>query len=45
MGQFVGLDVSVKETSVCVIDETGAVLHEGKVRSTPTRLFTVTIAC
>lgn len=35
MGQFVGLDVSVKETSVCAIDETGAVLHEGKVRSTP----------
>lgn len=35
MGQFVGLDVSVNETSVCVVDDTGAVLHESKVRSTP----------
>ena len=35
MAQFVGLDVSVNETSVCVVDDLGAVLHEGKVRSTP----------
>lgn len=35
MGQFVGLDVSVKETSVCVVDDAGVVLHESKVRSTP----------
>ncbi len=35
MGQFVGLDVSVKETSVCVVDDAGSVLHESKVRSTP----------
>jgi len=34
MGQFVGLDVSVKETSVCVVDQCGAVLHESKVRTT-----------
>jgi len=35
MGQFVGLDVSVNETSVCVVDDVGTVLHESKVRSTP----------
>jgi hypothetical protein len=28
MTHFVGLDVSVKETSVCVVDDTGKVLCE-----------------
>lgn len=28
---YVGLDVSLAETSICVIDETGARLFEGKV--------------
>ena len=31
MVHFVGLDVSVKETSVCVVDDTGKVLCERKV--------------
>jgi hypothetical protein len=35
MGQFVGLDVSVEETSICVMDVGGTVLHESKVKSTP----------
>jgi hypothetical protein len=35
MKQFVGLDVSRRETSVCVIDETGRVLFDGKAKSTP----------
>jgi hypothetical protein len=29
MKQYVGLDVSQKETSVCVVDEVGQVLFEG----------------
>jgi len=29
----VGLDVSQRETSVCVVDESGKVLFEGKARS------------
>ena len=35
MVQYVGLDVSQKETSVCVIDEQGRLKFEGKVKSTP----------
>jgi transposase len=35
MKQHVGLDVSQKETSVCVVDEAGQVLFEGKAKSDP----------
>jgi transposase len=31
MEQYVGLDVSMKETSICVIDAGGAIIGEGKV--------------
>ena len=33
MQQYVGLDVSQKETAVCVIDDTGRIVFEGKARS------------
>jgi transposase len=35
MAHFVGLDVSVKETSVCVVDAAGAVIVEQKVLTEP----------
>lgn len=35
MAHFVGLDVSVKETSVCVVDDTGKVPCERKVPTEP----------
>jgi transposase len=35
MKQSVGLDVSQKETAVCVIDESGRIVFEGKARSEP----------
>src|ERR1700688_4911488 len=35
MAHFVGLDVSVKETSVCVIDDVGKVILEQKVPTEP----------
>jgi len=35
MKHYVGLDVSVKETSVCILDETGKVCREMKVPSNP----------
>src|SRR5260370_23792236 len=35
MAHFVGLDVSVKETSVCVIDDAGKVILEQKVPTEP----------
>jgi transposase len=35
MAHFVGLDVSVKETSVCVVDDAGKVVCERKVPTEP----------
>ena len=35
MAHFVGLDVSVKETAVCVVDDTGKVILEQKVATEP----------
>ena len=35
MAYFVGVDVSVKETSVCVVDDAGKVILEQKVRTEP----------
>ena len=34
MEYFAGLDVSMEETHVCVLDRDGAVIHEAKVAST-----------
>ena len=33
MDHFAGLDVSVKETSVCIVDEMGKIIREVKVAS------------
>jgi hypothetical protein len=38
MALFVGLDVSVKETAVCVVDDTGKVVCEQKVPTEPDAL-------
>ena len=32
---YVGLDVSLKQTSICVVDRTGLVVREGVVGSNP----------
>ena len=32
---YVGLDVSLKQTSICVVDRTGSVVREGVVDSDP----------
>jgi hypothetical protein len=32
---FVGLDVSLDETAVCVVDNAGAILREGKAATEP----------
>ena len=39
MEHFAGLDVSVKETSVCIVDETGKIIREVKVTSEPAALL------
>ena len=41
MDHFAGLDVSVKETSVCIVDDTGRILREVKVASEPEGLLPV----
>ena len=35
MDHFAGLDVSVKETSVCIVDDVGKIVREVKVASEP----------
>jgi transposase len=46
MQHYAGLDVSLKQTAVCVVDETGKVQREGMVASDPTAIaeFIVTHA-
>ena len=35
MEYYVGLDVSLKQTAVCIVDQTGAVKHEAMIPSDP----------
>ena len=39
MDHFAGLDVSVKETSVCIVDDTGRIVREVRVASKPKRCW------
>jgi transposase len=41
MDHFAGLDVSVKETSVCIVDDTGRIVREVRVASEPEALLPV----
>src|ERR1051325_8368021 len=41
MDHFAGLDVSVKDTSVCIVDGTGKIVREVKVASEPDALLQV----
>jgi hypothetical protein len=41
MDHFAGLDVSVKETSICIVDDTGRIVKEAKVASEPAALLKV----
>ena len=41
MDHFAGLDVSVKDTSVCTVDDTGKITREVKVASEPEALLAV----
>ncbi len=38
MATYVGLDVSLRETSICIVDETGVAVKEGVVSSDPDRI-------
>ena len=41
MEHFAGLDVSVKETSLCIVDDAGRIVREVKVASGPDALLAV----
>ena len=41
MDHFAGLDVSVKETSVCIVDDAGRIVREVKVASEPEYLLQI----
>src|SRR5215471_13865246 len=41
MDYFAGLDVSVKETSVCIVDDAGKIVREARVPSEPEALLQV----
>jgi transposase len=41
MDHFAGLDVSVKETSVCIVDDTGRIVREIRVASEPEDLLQI----
>jgi hypothetical protein len=41
MDHFAGLDVSVKETSICIVDDAGKIVREVKVASEPEGLLAV----
>jgi hypothetical protein len=41
MDHFAGLDVSIKETSACIVDDTAKIVREVKVASEPKALLGV----
>ena len=41
MDHFAGLDVSVKETSVCIVDKSGRIVREVKGRASREALLAV----
>jgi transposase len=41
MDHFAGLNVSVKDTSVCIVDDSGKIVREVKVESEPEALSAV----
>ena len=41
LDHFAGLDVSVKETSLCIVDDTGRIVREVRVASEPEALLAV----
>ena len=41
MDYLAGLDVSVKETSICIVDDAGKIVREARVASEPEALLQV----
>ena len=45
MGYFAGLDVSLEETAICVVDAAGRIVREARVASEPEALVAFFEAC
>jgi transposase len=42
MVHYIGLEVSLKRTSICVVNQVGSVVREGVVESEPEAIATLT---
>ena len=45
MGYFAGLDVSLEETAICIVDGAGKIVREARVASEPEALVAFFGAC
>ena len=45
MGYFAGLDVSLEETAICIVDEVGKIVREGRAASEQEALVAFFEAC
>lgn len=45
MGYFAGLDVSLEETAICIVDDAGRIVREARVASEPQALAAFFAAC
>jgi hypothetical protein len=45
MEHYVGLDVSLKLTAICIVDQTGRIEREGVVASNPEAIAIHQVAC
>ena len=44
MAHYVGLDVSVRHTSICIVDDVGKVVREARVTSEPEAIIRILTA-
>ena len=45
MGYFAGLDVSLEETAICIVDDTGKIVREARAASEPDALIAFFAEC
>jgi transposase len=45
MSYFAGLDVSLEETTICIVDDAGTIMREARVASEPEALAAFFGAC
>ena len=45
MGYFAGLDVSLEETAICIVDDAGKIVREARAASEPEALITFFAEC